>query len=275
MKKTRLLSVTLSVAALLAVVGCSNGPKIKTVLNPAVAERSDSALTVDKVILTDSMTIIDFAYKCSEEGALLFTPTEAYIVANGEKYGVTGSKNIPLSDDVVLSETIRLRTTTYSLIFPPIPFNTDSISFYEREPGEGGAWNVKGIDLTGKSSTIAYMNKKDSKDYISKIEEMNASPSTGGMDYYEEPDIVTAPEPEARYNYYCPKCEHLAQATKSNEPRPNSGQCSGAYHQWFCLGKVGSNLYECSHCGLEVYSQDLPSNSGCSNNSTHLWRKIY
>lgn len=279
MKNFKFKSLALLVMVLLTAIGCSNDPKIKTVLNPAVTECSDSALSVDKVILTDSMTIIDFAYSFTEFGNYLYTPTSAYIVANGQKYKVIGSKNMPLSDIEVISEMISNRTVTYSLIFPPIPFDTDSISFYERDPkGEGGGWSVKGIDLTGNSLVIKYKTKKDNEIYCSKLQSYNADPSFSG--YEEEPDYDLAPEPEqeqeSEYNYYCPKCNNLVQATKSNEPRPNSGQCSGAYHQWRCLGKVGSSLYECSHCGLEVYSQDRPGTGGCaaSSSDSHSWQHV-
>jgi len=170
MKRTKLLSIALSAIALLAVVGCSNEPKIKTVLNPTVAKSSDKALTVDKVIITDSMTIIDFAYKFNDIGNYLFTPTTAYIVANGQKYGVMGSKNMLISESEIPSEVIHFRTTTFSLIFPPIPFDTDSISYYEYDPkAKQGGWYVKGISLDSKSTSIAYKDKKDSEIYATKI----------------------------------------------------------------------------------------------------------
>jgi len=195
MKRTKLLSIALSAIALLAVVGCSNEPKIKTVLNPTIAERSDSALTVDKVILTDSMTIVDFAYKCSDIGSWLYTPKSAYIVANSKKYKVIGSKNMPIANDLI-SEAIHYRTVTYSLIFPPIPFDTDSISFYERSPKSknSGSWWIKGISLQSKSSTIAYKTRKDSKEYAAKMKAMN-EPMESSYDYsYEEAqDTVALP----------------------------------------------------------------------------------
>lgn len=276
MKRIRYKSFALLAMVLLTVIGCSNEPKIKTVLNPVVSECSDSALSVDKVILTDSMTIIDFAFSLSEQGSYLFTPTSAYIVAGGQKYKVIGSKNMPLSDTEVVSEIISNRTVTYSLIFPPIPFDTDSISFYEYDNSKvnPSGWFVKGIDLTGKSSTIKYKTKKDSEIYISKLESYDSHPSTSG--YYEESNHDTEPAQESEYNYYCPKCNNLVQETKSNAPRPNSGQCSGAYHQWRCLGQVGSDLYECSHCGLEVYSQGRPDTGGCNGSSSelHSWQRV-
>lgn len=170
MKRTKLLSIALSAIALLALVGCSNEPKIKTVLNPTVAKSSDKALTVDKVIITDSMTIIDFAYKFNDIGNYLFTPTTAYIVANGQKYGVMGSKNMLISESEIQSEVIHFRTTTFSLIFPPIPFDTDSISYYEYDPKtKQGGWYVKGISLDSKSTSIAYKDKKDSEIYAKNI----------------------------------------------------------------------------------------------------------
>lgn len=145
MKRHLVKSFALLVMVLLTVVGCSNEPKIKTVLNPAVAERFDSTsvademLTVDKVILTDSMTILDFSQKMPEGGSSVSVSSTSYITANGQKYNIIGTKDIPMGLHAI-SETIHHRTVTFSLIFPPIPFDTDTISFYDMYEGLGTIW---------------------------------------------------------------------------------------------------------------------------------------
>lgn len=211
MKKTNVFGLALSMAVAFAVVGCSDEQKVKTVLNPTVAESSDSSLTVDKVILTDSITIIDFSWKYNDQGTYLFMSPDACIEAGGKRYNVIGSKNIPITEDYFISEEIRFRTGTFSLVFPAIPMETDSISFYETtKEGESG-WKVKGIDLTGKAATFNYQTKKDSKRYI---KEYNAYQEKIQQERYEmareqareqERRRAAAME-EARKPYRCKYC---------------------------------------------------------------------
>ena len=50
-----------------AIVFCScENSKVKTLLDPECDSISDNKLSVDKVIITDSMTIVDFSYQFEE-----------------------------------------------------------------------------------------------------------------------------------------------------------------------------------------------------------------
>jgi len=116
------------------------------------------------------MTIIDFYCEPGTPAEIVnleSLSSQTYIVANGEKHYLIGTKNIPMGNNYVSSEFIHFRAVTYSLVFTPIPFDTDSISFYEEFMGN--TRKLRGIDLTGKSSTITYMDKKDNEIYATKI----------------------------------------------------------------------------------------------------------
>lgn len=194
-------AIVLSVMALLAIASCSDEQKIRTVLNPAVAGIKDSALSVDKVVLTDSMTVIDFTYQLSEEGDYLSIPPDAYIEANGVKYELMGTKNIPISDGSVPFEEMRLKDVTFTLVFKPIPLATDSIAFHETSNHDKEfGWGLKKIDLTGKSESIAYRDLKDNQIYVAKVKEMNKEAELAEQQYEEQ---VKA---QQQKKYYCKWC---------------------------------------------------------------------
>lgn len=213
MKKSYLMGIALLAIVLLSVIGCSNEPKIKTVLNPADAEDRNAFDPkdlydgmVDKVILTDSMTIMDFSCEIpdwvSDEGGISFLciSPKTYIIANGKKYYIIGSKNIPIGNSVQ-SEAIRYRTVTYSLIFPPIPFDTDTIGFYEE--CDGYTAHIRGIDLTGKAETIAYKDKKDSEIYTQKIKAILEEEEAAERRLIEENQRIRE---ESQKPYRCKYC---------------------------------------------------------------------
>ncbi|MCC8039107.1 MAG: hypothetical protein LIP02_13395 [Bacteroidales bacterium] len=147
-------------AIAVVLIGCSKSESVKTVLSPSVAQAAEH-LTVDKVILTDSMTIIDFSFTPGPEGSWVrIAPTASISADGGKKLQIIGTKNIPMGETP--TETFMFRDYTFSLIFPPISRKAKSLDF--AEGGEGG-WTIKGINLDGKSTTVAYADTAANREY--------------------------------------------------------------------------------------------------------------
>lgn len=218
-------AIVLAVMTPLLIAGCSSEEhKIKTVLNPSIAGIKDSSLCVDKVVLTDSMTVIDFTYQLSEEGDYLYIPSDAYIEANGEKYKLIGTKDIPMSDEDVSFDVMRLKDATFSLVFQPIPSSTDSIAFYETSNHDKGfGWSIKNIDLTGKSESIAYRDVKDNQIYVAKVKELNKEADLAEQQYQQQLQAQ-------QQKYYCKWCGEAFNSIKEL----TRGLCtSGQYRDQF------------------------------------------
>lgn len=256
-------------------------PSIKTILNPCISQISgdnENRLSIDKVILTDAMTIIDFAYD-TKNGACAFISPDSYIQANGKKYKLTGTKNIFTVDRT--AELVHFKKVTFSLIFQPIPKNTKSIDFYESDNG----WKIKSIDLETNSSTINYDSLAAGNIYVATIDSIielqqqtQQRQRENSYTHPHKPQSYGYTQDNTEYYYFCSKCKTLVTASKLNEPRPNSGQCIGGYHFWYCYGKVGNSLYQCSKCGMSLKTNGRPTGElGCPSDThkRHSWVQRY
>lgn len=276
----RKLLLCISCVAILLTFCCCKKNQVKVVLSPKVVQNSDANLSVDKVILTDSMTIIDCSFLIvnGNNGNWVFTTPQAFISADGKNYPIIGSKNIPMVN--IKTEMIHFRTITFSLIFPPIPLDTKSIDFAESNvPNDG--WVIKGIDLTSTSTAIKYDDKKASEAYAQRYKKYEQSLVAYSDSYNTQSSDSYDSNPSTSYNayldalhyFYCPSCGTLVQASLSHRPSPNSGQCTRGYHTWGDLGKVGTKYtYFCDRCGLSIVCDSDPSSSNCCiDHRLHHW----
>jgi hypothetical protein len=266
-------------ALFLLSLSCCKNNDVKVVLSPHIEECNDSNLTVDKVILTDSMTIIDCSYKMSNiNGGYIYLGPNPSITVNGKRYNLIGTKNIPTAN--VCAELIHYRTVTFSMIFPAIPSNAEFIDFSESNDNNG--WIIKGISLTSKAKSISYADKEANDRYVKKIKDLEAQYSDENNDTYnsEQNDSYGSSDSETSgsgyqdqlHYFYCCNCGTLVQAPLSSQPSPNSGKCTHAYHNWSDLGIVGSNhTYYCDRCGLSIVC-DHPNNvNSCVDHTDHHW----
>lgn len=254
-----------------AIVFCScENSKVKTLLDPECDSISDNKLSVDKVIITDSMTIVDFSYQF-EEANYIYISKNSYLKAGDKTFKLIGTKNIYATREH--AEQIHWRNFTFSLIFEPIPFDTKNVEFFESVSG----WKIKNIHLDSSELTCKYDGLGKSKEYENKvIESQKTETYDYNSDYNRNSSSYSAPDPE--YIYCCVVCHSIVNAPKSKEPRPNSGQCTGGYHLWTNYGKVGNSLFECSECGVQIRTERRPLNTnGCPINagSQHRWVQRY
>ena len=256
-----------------AIVFCScENSKVKTLLDPECDSISDNKLSVDKVIITDSMTIVDFSYQF-EEANYIYISQNSFLKAGDKTFKLIGTKNIYTTQEH--AEQIHWRNFTFSLIFEPIPFDTKNVDFFENEDLSG--WSIRNIHLDSSELTCKYDGLGKSKEYENKvIESQETETYDYHSDYNRNSSSYSAPDPE--YIYCCVVCHSIVNAPKSKEPRPNSGQCTGGYHLWTNYGKVGNSLFECSECGVQIRTESRPLNTnGCPINrgGQHRWVQRY
>lgn len=119
-------------------------PLSKVIERPDYGLQNSQTLEIGKVELTDTSTILYIdAY---------FTPnywirvdSATYIQANGEKYIITGSKDIALNEYHWMPES---GEDNFILYFPPLPKGTKSFDFIESDCDD--CFKIWDVDLTGK-----------------------------------------------------------------------------------------------------------------------------
>lgn len=131
----------------------------KTISNPDFIAKSTSGLSVTKVVISDTATVVHMKYKVKKQN-WFSAPKSSHIIAdaNGEKLYITDCIGIELGKYVKVKPN---NPATYALVFPPIELQTQSIKF--SEGNESGHWTIWGIDLSETS------NKATIPDEISGI----------------------------------------------------------------------------------------------------------
>lgn len=90
---------------------------------------------------------------------------------------------------------------------------------------------------------------------------------------YRVPQLAQA---KGIYPYYTP-IESEQGTVVQKDIQPTSGSCPNrsAGHFWENLGEVGSTCWQCSHCGLTVYSKNQPNALICPKSDRyHDWRRL-
>ncbi|MCQ2306966.1 MAG: hypothetical protein MJ000_05315 [Bacteroidales bacterium] len=113
-----------------------------------------------------------------------------------------------------------------------------------------------------------WVENPDAKPKVAETPKPKTSQPKPAQNNYSEPEL---------YYFYCRNCHALAKTTYENQPRPNSGQCTKAYHSWDKICKVGTaHVFYCSKCGLKVHADSKPlSGNSCVNASMHNWVQSY
>ncbi|MDH6311536.1 thiol-disulfide isomerase/thioredoxin [Parabacteroides sp. PFB2-10] len=139
MKKTFLLYFLLG----LGFIACNNqGPRV--IERPVHGLKNTETLEIAQVELTDSATILHVdAY--FTPGWWIRVDSGTYLQANGEKYLITGSKDIVLHQEHWMPQT---GEDHFELYFPPLPKGTKSFDFIETDCDN--CFKIWDIDLTGK-----------------------------------------------------------------------------------------------------------------------------
>lgn len=271
-KHHSLLNVVLILFCIVFCCSCENN-KIKTVLNPSYDSISSEQLKVDKVIITDSITIVDFSYQFEGANYIYISPN-SFLQVDNKVFKLVGTKNIYTTEEH--AEQIHWRNFTFSLMFEPIPFDANNVDFFENEDHSG--WSVININLNSANLTCRYDELDKSKEYERKVIESKESETVNYNSGYNNNSSYTVTAPEPEYVYCCLICHSIVNAPKSKEPRPNSGRCTSGSHLWTNYGKVGNSLFECSECGVKIRTESRPRDTnGCpvGNSRQHRWVQRY
>ena len=132
----------LILAILLLAGACT--PKEKTINFPTVEASTTTSIIIEKVEMTDSLTTLHMR-GYNQPGWWINVVPETHLVADGKTYEMVGTERcepnvymwMPADGD-----------SSFVLKFKPLPLKTKSFDFIE---GDGeGAWNLIGVNMTGK-----------------------------------------------------------------------------------------------------------------------------
>lgn len=133
---------------LLSLGACSN-PGPRSVEMPSFAATSTTSIDVRGVELTDSNTVLNI-HVTYRPGWWISVDSATTIKAGGKDYRLIGSSdNFEIGGHFTLPES---GEDDFTLIFEPIPFETETIDFDENTEG---AFKIWGIDVTGEKSGYA------------------------------------------------------------------------------------------------------------------------
>ena len=132
------------VAAMLAATSCSQQDKV--VEYPLIDMANTDALDFAKIELTDTATILHTNAYFRPHNWIRIS-SESYLLADGEKYMLTGSNGIEADSLFFMPDSGEAQ---FTLFFEPVPRNTRQFDFIEGESDD--SWKILGIDLTGKKS---------------------------------------------------------------------------------------------------------------------------
>lgn len=148
----------------LSITQCTK-PGTKIIERPVYGLKNTKTIEIDKIILTDSATILYIdAYSYPETWIRIDSAT--YIQADGKKYIITGADSIELNKEHWMPES---GETHFTLFFPPIQKGTKTIDFIESDCDN--CFKIWDIDLTGKAKAYKpslpdnVLNYKTNKDY--------------------------------------------------------------------------------------------------------------
>ena len=115
----------------------------KTYNYPSVSNRHDKSLTLISVVVKSNETVLTISCKNDLAGGWMNIDRNAYIVANGSRYTLTGTEGIAYSPNYTYFS-YQGESKTFKLHFQAIPKNTTSIDFIENATSQ---WRLYGISL--------------------------------------------------------------------------------------------------------------------------------
>ena len=115
----------------------------KTYNYPSVSSRYDKSLTLISVVIKSNETVLTISCKNDLAGGWMNIDRNAYIVANGSRYTLTGTEGIAYSPNYTYFS-YQGESKTFKLHFQAIPKNTTSIDFIEDATSQ---WRLYGISL--------------------------------------------------------------------------------------------------------------------------------
>ncbi len=179
-----------------AMTACTSFSNRGTVEKPFIAAADTDKFSIDKIELTDSVTEVHAVVHFTPGWWITLNDSSMHIVANGEKFPINETRGIKMMEQVIMPDSGVIR---FSLIFPAIPADAESIDFIESAESD---WKLWGIDLTGEASE---------KDNLALIPDEAMRPFSGKLpDAKIEFDSTTInvtlagyrPGMKSKYSYY-------------------------------------------------------------------------
>ncbi len=140
-----LIRISLAVATLVALFvlqSCDNYPKV--IEKPEHGLINSTTLAVDKIVLTDTATILYIEARFQPNYWIRIDPA-TYLKAGNKKYILTGADSIQIGEQHWMPAS---GEDSFTLYFPPLPKGTKSIDFIESDCDD--CFKIWDIDLTGK-----------------------------------------------------------------------------------------------------------------------------
>lgn len=141
-KNMNRISHILALLLLMVCGACSSGSKRPLIIEYPHTETKSSGLTLTKLELTDSSTVLSFHVDCPKDYWLRLAST-TYIECDGYRYVLESS------DGLVPDEKFWIPTNyghDFTATFPAIPENATEINFAEGDAPEH--WRIYGIKVT-------------------------------------------------------------------------------------------------------------------------------
>lgn len=120
-------------------------PEERTVEFPLVDLSNTSIVSISKVSLTDSSTVLSVEAQYVPHYWIQIS-SDSYLMADGKKYRLTGTDGITPDEHFWMPES---GMASFSLEFEPLPARTRSFDFIESDCDD--CFKFYGIDLTGKT----------------------------------------------------------------------------------------------------------------------------
>ena len=135
-------------ASLLFLIGFTSLFAAETIIErPPFSVANSGSVEVEKIILSDTATVMCMQAFYRPQFWIRID-AKTYIVANGKKLEITGSKGIELSKECFMDSTGR---KSFTLYFPPIDPATKQIDFIESDCDN--CFKIWGIELQSKTLT--------------------------------------------------------------------------------------------------------------------------
>jgi len=130
-------------AFLLILSGCVNNRG--TVERPAVVARNTTDLEIDKIVLSDTATVLYIKTVFTREGYRIKVDSNSVLIDDqGKQYHILSTDGAPMTGDFMPVK----GETKFSITFPPVASNAVYVDFSEGDYER--AWKLWGIQLTNK-----------------------------------------------------------------------------------------------------------------------------
>ena len=140
----------LLIAAICGLWGCATGGSDRVVERPVVRYATTNMLTIDRVELSDTATVVRFTAHFRPGWWVKIAP-DSYLRVDGKEYTITDTCGFCPGQPIIMPDN---GAHSFSISFEPIPADASSFDFIEGHETYDG-FDLFGIDLTGRLDPFA------------------------------------------------------------------------------------------------------------------------